>query len=214
MPEGMNIEIAHELAETESRRSAPAELIEIGEAVVLALVAVATAWTGYQSAKWDGHQAFLYGKSGRLRVEAAAAQEEARQLQVYDALALNAWIEAQARKDENLVSFYQRRFTPEFQTAFDAWLKSNPLKNPQAPVGPMFVPEYHNAQLDKAQQLGDEATAAFTEGTEASTNNPYWSGMRMPLLSKIPWLATFSDKEVGHARVCCAGRPHQNPREL
>jgi hypothetical protein len=29
-------------------------LIEIGEAFLLAIVAVATAWSGYQTGKWDG----------------------------------------------------------------------------------------------------------------------------------------------------------------
>jgi hypothetical protein len=76
MPEGMNIEIAHKLAESEHGHgptpSRWAEVIEIAEAVVLALVAVATAWCGYHSAMWDGRQAFLYGTSARLRVEAAA----------------------------------------------------------------------------------------------------------------------------------------------
>lgn len=128
---------------------------------------MATAWSGYQSAKWDGHQALLYGTSARLRVEAAETREEARQLQVYDALTLNAWIEAKQRHDPNLVAIYQRRFSPEFRVAFEAWLKMDPLNNPKAPIGPAFIPEYRNARLVQAQQLGEQATAAFTEGTEA-----------------------------------------------
>src|SRR4029450_2027472 len=39
-------------------------IIEIAEAVLLAVVAVATAWSGYQSALWDGHSAKLYGTRG------------------------------------------------------------------------------------------------------------------------------------------------------
>ncbi len=76
MPEGMNIEIAHKLAESGAGPSKTfgAELLEIAEAIVLALIAVATAWSGYHAAKWDGHQAFLYGTSSRLRVEAAVGR--------------------------------------------------------------------------------------------------------------------------------------------
>lgn len=53
MPEGMNIEIAHNLAESEPGPSKTfrAELLEIAEAVLLALIAVPTAWSGYQAAK-------------------------------------------------------------------------------------------------------------------------------------------------------------------
>jgi hypothetical protein len=87
---------------------------------VLAVVAVATAWSGYHAAKWDGRRALLYATATRLRVEATTVHEEARQLQVFDALTLNAWIDAMAKNDEKLVALYQRRFTPEFRAAFDA----------------------------------------------------------------------------------------------
>jgi hypothetical protein len=46
------------------------EVIEIIEALILALVAVATAWSGYQAAKWAGNRAELYAKANRLRVSA------------------------------------------------------------------------------------------------------------------------------------------------
>lgn len=141
--------------------------MEIAEAVVLAVVAVATAWSGYCAAKWDGRQAFLYGTSARLRVEGAAAREVAHQFLLFDGLTLNAWIAAKERKDENLAAIYQRRFTPEFRVAFEAWLKTDPLTNPQAPHGPATMPEYHNARTAQAEELGQQATAAFMEGTEA-----------------------------------------------
>lgn len=80
MPEGMSVEIAHKLTEHEHnpKPSHRAEWLEIAEALVLAVVAVATAWSGYCSARWDGRQAVLYGNATRLRVEGAAALEEAR----------------------------------------------------------------------------------------------------------------------------------------
>ena len=43
-------------------------VIEIIEAVVLALAAVATAWSGYQAARWDGQRAQLYAESGTVKV--------------------------------------------------------------------------------------------------------------------------------------------------
>ena len=38
------------------------EVIEIIEALILALVAVATAWSGYQAAKWAGMRAENYAQ--------------------------------------------------------------------------------------------------------------------------------------------------------
>jgi hypothetical protein len=56
VPEGSNIEMAHTLAERgegrgHERRARWEELVEIIEASLLALVAVATAWSGYQAAQ-------------------------------------------------------------------------------------------------------------------------------------------------------------------
>jgi hypothetical protein len=46
------------------------ETIEIIEAVILALVAVATAWSGYQAAQWAGRRPEKYAEASRLRVTA------------------------------------------------------------------------------------------------------------------------------------------------
>jgi len=45
-------------------------MLEIGEAVILAVVAIATAWSWYQAALWTGHQSELYGEASKLRVQA------------------------------------------------------------------------------------------------------------------------------------------------
>ena len=65
-----NIEIAHKLLEREevgphcsSRREA---YIEILEALILAVVAVSTAWSGYQASLWSGHQTELFYESTNL----------------------------------------------------------------------------------------------------------------------------------------------------
>ena len=44
--------------------------VEIVEAVLLGVVAVATAWSAYHAAKWDGHEAELYAQASTLRIEA------------------------------------------------------------------------------------------------------------------------------------------------
>jgi len=78
VPEGTNIEVAQTLTEFETgaKKAARHHRVEILEAIVLALVALATAWSGLQSARWDGHQAVLSGTSVKLRVEAVGAFTE------------------------------------------------------------------------------------------------------------------------------------------
>jgi len=169
MPEGTNIEVAQILTESETRakKEAHHQLVEILEAIVLALVAIATAWSGLQSARWDGHQARLYGTSVTLRVEAGLAATEGGQQRLMDVATLNSWIEATHVKNESLSALYIRRFSPEFRSAFEAWLKTRPFENPSAPAGPAFMPGYHNVLLEEAARLNSEAAGAFAEGTEA-----------------------------------------------
>jgi len=44
----------------ESRDQSRLEVVEIIEALILALVAVATAWSGYQAASWAGKRSEQY----------------------------------------------------------------------------------------------------------------------------------------------------------
>ena len=50
------------------------------------------------------------------------------------------------------------------KVAFDAWLKTDPLHNPNAPPGPAFMPQYTNASASQASHLDKAATAAFDAG--------------------------------------------------
>lgn len=68
----------------------------------------------------------------------------------------------------------ERRFRPNFRSAFDAWLATDPQNNPNAPPGPMFRPEYSEPGLDKARQLDAQAAADYQEGAVAgSTSDDY-----------------------------------------
>jgi hypothetical protein len=54
----------------------------------------------------------------------------------------------------------ERRFRPEFKVAFDAWMATDPLNNPDAPPGPTYMPQYRLAEQTKAEELDREAAAA------------------------------------------------------
>jgi len=167
MAEDLNAELAYKLTEREpgpERRWE--ETIEIFEAFVLAMVAIATAWSGYQAARWDGQQAFLYGTSSRLRAEAGVAATEGGQQRLLDVSTFNTWIIAKEQGDEKLADLYVRRFSPEFKTAFVAWLATKPFTDPNAPPGPSFMPQYHNALLARSDELNAQASEAFSQGTD------------------------------------------------
>jgi hypothetical protein len=168
MPEGMNIEVAHKLSEQDRADRAKRrweEIIEILEVLILAVAAIATAWSGYQAARGDGRQSVLYGESSRDRFEADAAATLGEQRLAADASMFNAWLQARAAGDRELQALFVRRFTPEYRSAFEAWLKTDPFTDPAAPAGPGYMPEYRSPGLEEAKRLNARASAAFEAGT-------------------------------------------------
>jgi hypothetical protein len=170
MPEQINVEVAHKLSEREksAREKRRWELVlEVLEVVLLALAAIATAWGGYQAAKGDGHQSVLYSEASVDRLDANAAAALGQQRLAADAAMFTSWLQARAANDTQLQALLVRRFSPEYRTAFAAWLKTDPFTNPSAPAGPAIMPEYHNPQVEQAKQLNEHAAATEEEGTHA-----------------------------------------------
>ena len=167
MPEagGANIEIATHLSEHE--KSSEHVILEIVEALVLAIVAIATAWSGYQAALWTGHQSELYGQASKLRVQAEGAATYANQERLYNASTVVEWLKAEAHGDKKLTDLFERRFLPEFRPAFEAWKKTDPLNNPSAPAGPQLMTEYRSSKTEDAARLNNQATEVFDQGTKS-----------------------------------------------
>jgi len=170
MPEQMNVEVAHKLSEREQaarEKRRWEEALEILEVLLLAAAAIATAWSGYQAAKGDGQQAVLYSKASVDRVQANTAATLGQQRLAADGAMFSAWLEAEAANDAELQAMLVRRFSPEYRTAFAAWLDTKPFTNSDAPPGPGYMPEYHNPQMEQAEQLNEQAATLEEAGTEA-----------------------------------------------
>jgi hypothetical protein len=173
MPEagGTNIEVAHHLSKGEGHETPQTsrlhEFLEIAEAILLSLVACATAWSGYQAARWDSQQSLLYGRSSRMRIQAEGFSVEGNQRRQYNASNVNEWLKAEAHGDTNLANLFERRFLPEFLPAFEAWKKTDPLHNANAPAGPAMMPEYRDSQAAEFTRLDHEASDLFDQGTSA-----------------------------------------------
>jgi hypothetical protein len=205
MAEDSNIVLAHRLAEAGAEhRAAPRQhwLVEILEAAGLSIVAVATAWCGYNAARWDGRQSLLYGTASRLRVEAALAATEGWQQRLLDVVTFNTWIRLQETKNEKVAAIYVHRFSPEYKVAFDAWLKTDPFNNPNAPTGPINMPEYRNPLLLQSDDLNRRASECFDQGTQARVNSELYVRGTV-LLATILFLIALAQRfRVHSVRVC------------
>jgi len=135
------------------------ERLEIVATVLLALATVATAWSGYQASRWNGEQATTAGRSNAARIESTRASSLADTQTQIDVATFTQWVDAYARRDEQLAAFYRRRFRAEFAPAVTAWVATRPLRSADAPLTPFAMPEYHLAARDEAAQLEARADA-------------------------------------------------------
>jgi hypothetical protein len=141
----------------DSESSSRHHLVELLSTVLLAVAALATAWSTYQSTRWRGDQAADYSKATAARIESSEASTRAGQLTQIDIATFVQWIDAQVAGDPELARFYRRRFRPEFQPAFDAWVVTRPFTNPDAPLTPLAMPQYTVSEAVRSSQLNAEA---------------------------------------------------------
>ena len=191
MPEGLSAtEVGKEIAEhrellkekeqeeqertAEKRHARRDRLLSISEAVLLSLVAVLAAWSGYSAAKWGTESSVSLAKASTLRAESNRADLEALDIRTLDSVSFNAVFAALTAHDPTLYRIAVDRLRPGYRVAFDAWLATHPLTNPHAPPGPSYMPQYKIPQQTQANALDAAATASFAKGESAgSTSDKY-----------------------------------------
>lgn len=154
-------------------QSAGRDWVELAATVLLALAAVATAWSSYQAARWNGEQAKSSAAANKTRIEAARTAGLANAQTEIDVATFTQWVDAYAREERLLADFYFKRFRREFKPAVDAWIATRPLRNPDAPLTPFAMPEYRLAARTEAERLdgrAEELTAQVRRNIQRSTN--------------------------------------------
>ena len=137
--------------------------VEIVATALLAVAAVATAWSSYQANRWNGETTKASSRVNALRIDAARAQGLAQAQTQVDIATFIQWVNATATDESELAEFYTARFRPEFKPAFDAWLATDPLTDPEAPPTPFAMDEYQlQAQADAERLDAEEEVMAAT----------------------------------------------------
>jgi hypothetical protein len=142
--------------------------IAIGEALLLSIVTVVAAWSGYSAAKWGTESSLDLAQASATRTKANRQFQESFEYRVGDATTFNAWFDAYLTGDREAIEVAERRFRLEFRVAFDTWIVTDPFENPDAPPGPQAMPEYVPTGLARSRELDAEADELFAEGHEAA----------------------------------------------
>ncbi|NUL44368.1 hypothetical protein F7P69_04065 [Cellulosimicrobium funkei] len=156
--------------------------------VILSLMAVLTAWCGFQASKWGGEMSIAFSQASSARIQSAAAEGTARDARQYDLSIYTEWVIATADGRDELAGFVENRFTPEFRTAFDAWMAGNEDGGPAAMQegGPLAMEEYVPPGTRQAAELSARADASFEEALEHNQRGDNYS-----LLTVVSALVLF-----------------------
>jgi hypothetical protein len=173
MAEGLGAgEVAREISEHAQHTAAHGgtsrhdRRISITEAVLLAIVALMAAWSGYASAKWSTESRLSQAHSSSRANAGNAKQIEGLELRIGDALVFNAWLGAHASHDAEAEAVALRRFRPNLRAAFDEWIATDPDTNPDAPPGPQAMDAYREPEVRQAKALKARAARLSREASD------------------------------------------------
>ncbi len=184
MPEGLSpSEVGKEIAEHREHHSHAADpgedrgaarWLTIIEAILLATVAVLAAYSGFASAKWSTQSSLDLAKASTARNLASRAELEGLETKNFDGLAFNAWFTAYENGDQAAMAVAERRFRPQFDVAFRAWLATDPFTNASAPQGPTYMPQYVQPGAAETAMYDSQANADYDTGsTDGETADNY-----------------------------------------
>jgi hypothetical protein len=157
---------AHAHADAEERRD---RLLSITEALLLSLVAVLAAYSGFAAAKWSTDSSVSLATASAARTKANRADLEALQIRTLDSVSFNAWFTAFTAGNANAERLAERRLRPGYRPAFHAWLATDPAHDPNAPPGPSYMPQYVIPQEAVATSEDHKADVEFAKGSEAGS---------------------------------------------
>ena len=136
---------------------------EVLVTVLLVVAALGTSWSSYQATRWNGEQAKAASRTNAIRIDAARAQGLSQAQSQVDVATFIAWADADRRGEAAVAAFYAERFRAEFRPAFDAWMATRPLTNPDAPPTPFAMPQYQLASRQEAARLDAAAETSAAE---------------------------------------------------
>ena len=160
-------------------------LISIAEAVLLSVVTITAAWSGYAAAKWGTESSLQLAKASATRTKANQSFLESLTLRVADATNFNAWFGAHLAGNKHDERVAERRFRPDYDVAFRAWLATKPFTNPSAPKGPQYMPQYRPTGAAQARLLDARADAHYARGEDAATTGDRYVRVTVVLASVL-----------------------------
>jgi len=147
----------------EKRETAHGAVVEHVAVALLAVTAVLTAWSGFEASKWSGEMSISFSRASTQRIEASREATTAEAARAVDLQVFGIWLEATSENNRELEEFARERFTDHFAVAFEDWLATRPLRNPDAPRSPFAMDSYVPPGEVEAQEADARADDYFAD---------------------------------------------------
>jgi hypothetical protein len=177
----------------EARRERSNRIVDVAAVGLISLATVLTAWCGYQASRWGTLATRQYQKAGATRLIGSGHAARANTLEAVDVNLFLQYIIAAEENHPAVRDFISRRFRPEMRPAFQAWLATNPLTNPNAPSSPFAMPQYRLAESALADKMQAEAGAMFTSAQQANETGDSYVRLTV-IFAAVSFLAGISTR--------------------
>ena len=169
-------------------------LLEFYSTFLMSFATLMQAWCAYEDTRWSGQMKMNYSAASAAHTEASARNTEANLLINMDVGLFVQFVTAWSEGNWRLVHFLEKRFRPEAKIAVDAWIKTQPLKNPNAPSTPFVMKEYSLKARADAAESEKTFTRKNQEANRGNQSSVFFTG--------VTFLAGISSKfESLHARA-------------
>ncbi|MGR0318783.1 hypothetical protein [Agromyces sp. ZXT2-3] len=163
---------------------------EIVGVFLLSVVAVLTAWCGFQASKWGGEMSIAFSQASSARIQAASAEGEVRSAEAFDLTIYAAYVEAVGNGNEELAEYIRARFTPEFEVAYIEWVADGEVER-----APFAREEYVPEGTFEAKELSDRADEKFALALENNQRGDNYSLLTV-LFALVLFLTAMSQREI------------------
>jgi hypothetical protein len=142
--------------------------------VLMALATLGSSWSAYQASLWNGIQIFHLNDAAKLSREADEKTTMAGQQRSLDAALFIQCARDFYEGRRPQVQFVLERMRPDFRQAVEAWMATQPGKNPDAPSTPFVMPQYRQPLADQASQLEKKSGELYSQARNANrTSDTY-----------------------------------------
>jgi hypothetical protein len=157
--------VAAVVGSSDQTSSTHEKLLAVFEAILLSVVTVIVAWSGYAAATWGSHSSLQIAHAEESDTAASLAELEARDRALTDLIVFESWFQARAAGEDNAAKQIRARFGPDLERAFRTWRTLS--EEGRAGIAPTRLAQYQVSESVRADRLREQTREATEAAREA-----------------------------------------------